>query len=384
MKQITILGATGSIGESALKLVRERPDLFEIYGMTAHSNAELLISLAREFCPKIVVISDLDYLDAVKTALNDLPISVEGGSEALNDVAEHKVDVVVGGIVGFAGVMPLISAVKAGQTIALANKESLVAAGHIIMPLVSKYHAGLLPIDSEHNAIFQCLTSQNKSEIKKITLTASGGAFRDFTPADMLGVTPQQALKHPNWTMGPKVTIDSATLMNKGLELIEAAWLFDLGRSQIDAVIHPQSLVHGMVSYVDGSILAQMGPADMRVPISYALAYPDRLDWNAEHLDIETLTELEFRTIDNEQFPAFSLARDTIGAAPAKAISLNAANEVAVAAFLAGRIPFVAISKLVSEVLNADIVGGDGNIESVIALDEEARAVASQILEMQF
>ena len=384
MKQITILGATGSIGESALKLVRERPDLFEIYGMTAHSNAELLISLAREFCPKIVVISDLDYLDAVKTALNDLPISVEGGSEALNDVAEHRVDVVVGGIVGFAGVMPLISAVKAGQTIALANKESLVAAGHIIMPLVSKYHAVLLPIDSEHNAIFQCLTSHNKSEIKKITLTASGGAFRDFTPADMLGVTPQQALKHPNWTMGPKVTIDSATLMNKGLELIEAAWLFDLGRSQIDAVIHPQSLVHGMVSYVDGSILAQMGPADMRVPISYALAYPDRLDWNAEHLDIEKLDELEFRAIDNAQFPAFSLARDTIGAAPAKAISLNAANEVAVAAFLAGRIPFVAISKLVSEVLNADIVGGDGNIESVIALDEEARAVASQILEMQF
>ena len=384
MKHLTILGATGSIGDSTLKLVRARPDAFQVYCLTAHSNVELLISLAREFLPKLVVIADGDHVSAVRDALSDLPIKVEGGADAVRAAAAHKVDIVVAGIVGFAGVAPLFSAVKAGQTIALANKESLVAAGHLVMPLVAKNKAVLLPIDSEHNAIFQCLTSEHKSEISSITLTASGGAFRDYSPADMLTVTRAEALNHPNWDMGPKVTIDSATLMNKGLELIEAAWLFNLEREQINAVIHPQSLIHGMVSYVDGSILAQMGPADMRVPISYALSYPNRLDWQAEHLDLSQLPNLEFRVIDEQQFPAFSLARDTIGDVPAKAISLNAANEVAVDAFLQGRIPFIAIPKLVSEVLNEDIRGGDDSLDAVISLDEEARAFASQLLQMQF
>ena len=384
MKHLTILGATGSIGDSTLKLVRARPDAFQVYCLTAHSNVELLISLAREFQPKLVVIADSDHVFEVQDALSDLPIEVEGGDDAVRAAAAHKVDIVVAGIVGFAGVAPLVSAVKAGQTIALANKESLVAAGHLVMPLVAKNKAVLLPIDSEHNAIFQCLTTEHKSEISSITLTASGGAFRDFSPADMLTVTRADALKHPNWVMGPKVTIDSATLMNKGLELIEAAWLFNLEREQINAVIHPQSLIHGMVSYVDGSILAQMGPADMRVPISYALSYPNRLDWKAKHLDPSQLPNLEFRAIDEQQFPAFSLAKDTIGDVPAKAISLNAANEVAVEAFLQGRIPFIAIPKLVSEVLNEDIRGGDESLDAIISLDEEARAFASQILQMQF
>jgi len=384
VKHLTILGATGSIGDSTLKLVRARPDAFQVYCLTAHSNVESLVSLAREFLPKLVVIADGDHVSEVRDALSDLPIKVEGGADAVRAAAAHKVDIVVAGIVGFAGVAPLFSAVKAGQTIALANKESLVAAGHLVMPLVAKNKAVLLPIDSEHNAIFQCLTSEHKSEISSITLTASGGAFRDYSPADMLTVTRAEALNHPNWDMGPKVTIDSATLMNKGLELIEAAWLFNLEREQINAVIHPQSLIHGMVSYVDGSILAQMGPADMRVPISYALSYPNRLDWQAEHLDPSQLPNLEFRAIDEQQFPAFSLARDTIGDVPAKAISLNAANEVAVDAFLQGRIPFIAIPKLVSEVLNEDIRGGDDSLDAVISLDEEARAFASQLLQMQF
>ena len=252
------------------------------------------------------------------------------------------------------------------------------------MPLVKKHDAKILPIDSEHNAIFQCLTSHNASDITSITLTASGGAFRDLTAADMLGVTVAQALSHPNWDMGPKVTVDSASLMNKGLEVIEAAWLFNLPKERINAVIHPQSLVHGLVSYIDGSILAQLGPADMRVPISYALAYPERLNWGVKQLEAAEFGNLEFRPIDTELFPSFVLARDTIGAPAAKAIALNAANEIAVSAFISGKIPFVAIPKLVSEVLASDISGGEGSIEAVIELDEAARAYANEILEIQF
>ena len=384
MKRLTILGATGSIGTSTLNIVRNCPDAFSVYCLTAHSNTSDLISLAKEFLPEVVVVSDASHAADVKAALAELPIDVHEGADALDAAAAISVDIVVAGIVGFAGVAPMVSAVKAGQTIALANKESLVAAGHIIMPLVAAHGAVLLPIDSEHSAIFQCLTSKNTSEISSITLTASGGTFRDLKPADMLNVTVEQALSHPNWDMGPKVTIDSASLMNKGLELIEAAWLFDLPKSQINAVIHPQSVVHGLVSYIDGSTIAQMGAADMRVPISFALGYPERLDWGAESLNLEELANLTFRPIDSEQFPAFMLARDTIGEAPAKAIALNAANEIAVNAFLTGKIPFVAIPKLVSEVLNADITGGEGSLEAVIALDLEVRRHAQEMLDIQF
>lgn len=384
MKQLTILGATGSVGQSTLDIVRSCPDDFSIYCLTAHSNSTDLIRLAREFLPKLVVMSDTEHVATVVEALSDLDIEVMGGADALCVAAARPVDMVIASIVGFASVKAIASAVRAGQVIALANKECLVAAGHLIMPMVRQYGATILPIDSEHNAIFQCMAATHPSHIALVTLTASGGAFRDLAPAEMLTVTPAQALQHPNWTMGPKVTIDSASLMNKGLELIEAAWLFDLPKAKIEAVIHPQSLVHSMVSYIDGSILAQLGPADMRVPISHALAYPDRLDWGAEFLDPAKLSNLEFRPIEPEQFPAFDLAKQTIGEAPAKAIALNASNEIAVEAFLCGRIPFVAIPRLVAEVLGCDIKGEDNNLDGVIALDAEARALASQLLDMQF
>ena len=384
MKQVTVLGATGSIGDSTLDLVRTHKDKFSVYCLSAHQNVEKLIRLAIEFTPKRVVITDEAQYAALKTGLQGLAVEIAVGRDALCEVAAQPVDIVVAGIVGFAGVEAMVSAVQAGQTIALANKETLVAAGHIIMPLARQHQATILPIDSEHNAIFQCMAASHKAEIQSITLTASGGAFRDLSVSDLLHVTPQQALQHPNWDMGAKVTIDSATLMNKGLELIEAAWLFDLPKESIHAVIHPQSIIHGLVSYKDGSVLAQLGHADMRVPISYALTYPDRLDWTDKHLNFNEITQLDFTEIDHQKYPAFRLARDVIGANPEKAIALNAANEVAVDAFLTGKIPFVAIPKLVEMVLDCDLICADTSLDAVIALDSVARARADEFLTLQY
>lgn len=381
-RSITLFGATGSVGESTLQLVRECthdcPDRFRIKGLTAHSNYQELSRLAVEFRPECVVIADEAHYSALADSLAGTGIEVRAGAEALIDLARQPVDCVVGAIVGIAGLAPLYAAVQAGQQIALANKETLVAAGHLIMPLLAETGASILPVDSEHSAIFQCLKGEEQGTVDEIVLTASGGPFRQFTRTDMQAVSREQALDHPNWSMGPKVTIDSATLMNKGLELIEAKWLFGLPAANIKAVIHPQSIIHGLVHFKDGSCLAHLGAADMRIPISYALDYPHRLPWQAEKLDLVALARLDFAEIDLDRFPCFALAREAMSAEPEQAVVLNAANEVAVAAFLDNKIGFTQIAGVVEDAL-ARFSGcsGTANIDDVIALDRDVRRAVS-------
>ena len=373
-KRLTVFGATGSVGSSTLSLVREHPDIFSLHALSANSDYHSLAQLAKEFQPSYVVIADKAFYTPLSELLAGSGITVLAGQKALEDVAAQKVDLLVAAIVGLAGLAPVWRAVEAGQNIALANKETLVAAGHLIMSAAEKNGATLLPIDSEHNAIFQCLRYENQADIEKIILTASGGPFREMSVAEMQDVTIEQALSHPNWSMGPKVTIDSATMMNKGLELIEAAWLFDRGAEKLDAIIHPQSSIHGLVGFKDGSWLAQLGIADMRVPISYALGWPDRLGWQGQEFDFTQALQLDFAPIDRQKFPCFSLARQVLGQPAEQAIILNAANEIAVAQFLAGKIGFADIAAIVEGAL----AKGDSGIkadsyEAVIALDREIR-----------
>ncbi len=373
-KRLTVFGATGSVGSSTLSLVREHPDKFSLHALSANSDYHSLAQLAQGFQPSYVVIADKAFYTPLCELLAGSGITVLAGQKALEDVAAQKVDLLVAAIVGLAGLAPVWRAVEAGQNIALANKETLVAAGHLIMPAAEKNGATLLPIDSEHNAIFQCLRYENQADIEKIILTASGGPFREMSVAEMQNVTIGQALSHPNWSMGPKVTIDSATMMNKGLELIEAAWLFDRGAEKLDAIIHPQSSIHGLVGFKDGSWLAQLGIADMRVPISYALGWPDRLGWQGQEFDFTQALQLDFAPIDLQKFPCFSLARQVLGQPAEQAIILNAANEIAVAEFLAGKIGFADIAAIVEGAL----AKGDSGIkadsyEAVIALDREIR-----------
>ncbi|MDP6217946.1 MAG: 1-deoxy-D-xylulose-5-phosphate reductoisomerase [Alphaproteobacteria bacterium] len=373
-KRLTVFGATGSVGSSTLSLVREHPDKFSLHALSANSDYHSLAQLAQEFQPSYVVIAEKAFYTPLSELLAGSGITVLAGQKALEEVAAQKVDLLVAAIVGLAGLAPVWRAVEAGQNIALANKETLVAAGHLIMPTAEKNGATLLPIDSEHNAIFQCLRYENQVDIEKIILTASGGPFREMSAAEMRNVTIEQALSHPNWSMGPKVTIDSATMMNKGLELIEAAWLFDRGAEKLDAIIHPQSSIHGLVGFKDGSWLAQLGIADMRVPISYALGWPDRLGWQGQEFDFTQALQLDFIPIDLQKFPCFSLARQVLGQPAEQAIILNAANEIAVAEFLAGKIGFADIAAIVEGAL----AKGDSGIkadsyEAVIALDREIR-----------
>ena len=373
-KRLTVFGATGSVGSSTLSLVREHPDKFSLHALSANSDYHSLAQLAQEFQPSYVVIADKAFYTPLSELLAGSGITVLAGQKALEEVATQKVDLLVAAIVGLAGLAPVWRAVEAGQNIALANKETLVAAGHLIMPAAEKNGATLLPIDSEHNAIFQCLRYENQADIEKIILTASGGPFREMSVAEMLNVTIEQALSHPNWSMGPKVTIDSATMMNKGLELIEAAWLFDRGAEKLDAIIHPQSSIHGLVGFKDGSWLAQLGIADMRVPISYALGWPDRLGWQGQEFDFTQALQLDFAPIDLQKFPCFSLARQVLGQPAEQAIILNAANEIAVAQFLAGKIGFADIAAIVEGALAKGDSGIKANsYEAVIALDREIR-----------
>ena len=373
-KRLTVFGATGSVGSSTLSLVREHPDKFALHALSANSDYHSLAQLAQEFQPAYVVIADEAFYTPLSELLSGSGITVLAGQKALEEVAAQKVDLLVAAIVGLAGLAPVWRAVEMGQNIALANKETLVAAGHLIMPAAEKNSATLLPIDSEHNAIFQCLRYENQVDIKNIILTASGGPFRKMSVAEMQDVTIEQALSHPNWSMGPKVTIDSATMMNKGLELIEAAWLFDRGAEKLDAIIHPQSSIHGLVGFKDGSWLAQLGIADMRVPISYALGWPDRLGWKGQEFDFTQALQLDFAPIDEQKFPCFSLAKQVLGQPAEQAIILNAANEMAVAQFLAGKIGFADIAAIAEGAL----AKGDSGIkadsyEAVIALDREIR-----------
>ena len=373
-KSITIFGATGSVGGSTLSLIREHPDSFTPHALTAHRDYQGLAKLAREFKPAHAVIADEAFYTPLSEALAGTGIKVAAGSQALIDIAGQKVDLIVAAIVGVAGLAPVWKAVEAGQTIALANKEALVSAGHLIMPAARKSGANLLPIDSEHNAIFQCLRHESHEHIERIILTASGGPFREMTLAEMQQVTIEQALQHPNWSMGPKITIDSATMMNKGLELIEAAWLFDEGAKKLDAIIHPQSTLHGLVGFKDGSWLAHLGIADMRVPISYALGWPERLAWQAQPLDFGSALKLDFAPVDETKFPCFQLAKQVMAGAPEQAIILNAANEVAVAKFLNGDIGFCDIAGHVRATLEAGDYGIIADsFEAILALDREIR-----------
>ena len=373
-KSITIFGATGSVGGSTLSLIREHPDSFTPHALTAHRDYQGLAKLALEFKPAHAVIADEAFYTPLSEALAGTGIKVAAGAQALIDIAGQKVDLIVAAIVGVAGLAPVWKAVEAGQTIALANKEALVSAGHLIMPAARKSGANLLPIDSEHNAIFQCLMHESYEHIERIILTASGGPFREMTLAEMQQVTIEQALQHPNWSMGPKITIDSATMMNKGLELIEAAWLFDEGAKKLDAIIHPQSTLHGLVGFKDGSWLAHLGIADMRVPISYALGWPERLAWQAQPLDFGSALTLDFAPVDETKFPCFQLAKQVMAGAPEQAIILNAANEVAVAKFLNGDIGFCDIAGHVRATLEAGDYGIIADsFEAILALDREIR-----------
>ncbi len=379
-RSLTILGATGSVGKSTLDLVREQPSRFSIKGLTAHTNYKELARLAHEFKPDTVVIADDGYYQPLKESLLGMDIAIHAGTAALSALAAEPVDCVIGAIVGIAGLTPVYSAVQAGQKIALANKETLVVAGHLIMPMLAKTGASILPLDSEHNAIFQCLKGEEDAVIKNIILTASGGPFRQMTREQMRSATRHQALQHPNWSMGPKVTIDSATLMNKGLELIEAKWLFGLPAEKINAVIHPQSVIHGLVNFTDGSCIAHMGSADMRIPISYALAYSKRMSWKAETLDLVQLSRLDFEEIDLCRFPCFKLAKDTLDAAPEQAVILNAANEIAVAAFLQEILAFSEIAEVVDRALNRfTIAAGTTSLDDVVSLDRDVRAYLSDL-----
>ncbi len=373
-KKLTIFGATGSVGESVLSLVREHRDKFVIHALSANENYEKLAELAIEFQPAYVAISDENAYQKLVIKLDGHSVKILGGLESLSEIASHKVDLIVAAIVGFAGLPAVEKAVGLGQAIALANKETLVAAGHLIMPAAQQSKAKILPIDSEHNAIFQCLRHENKDDIEHILLTASGGPFRELSPADMQKVTVKQALTHPNWDMGPKVSIDSATMMNKGLELIEADWLFGPNLRQLDAVVHPQSVVHGMVGFKDGTWLAHLGIADMRVPVSYALGFPERLHWTQKSLNLLAVKSLDFSPVDELQFPCFKLAKSVLGAPPEQAIILNTANEIAVQAFLAEQISFTDIPVLVEKALARGDFGIKAScFEAIKALDFEIR-----------
>lgn len=349
-KRIAILGSTGSIGTQTLDVIEANPEIFSVEVLTAQNNADLLIEQAVKFLPKVVVIGNESFYDKVSAALSYFPIKVYGGNSALVSVVESdSIDIVLTAMVGYAGLLPTIHAIKAGKNIALANKETLVVAGELITNLAKEYNVSIYPVDSEHSAIFQCLAGEENNPIEKIILTASGGPFRGKDSTFLAAVTKQQALKHPNWSMGAKITIDSATLMNKGLEVIEAKWLFDLTAGQIDVIVHPQSIVHSMVQFEDGSIKAQMGLPDMKLPIQYALHYPYRLKSSFPRFDFTAYPSLTFEKPDMETFRNLAIAYQALEKRGNAACIVNAANEIAVEAFLQDKIGFLEISDVIIE-----------------------------------
>ena len=380
-KRIAILGSTGSIGTQALRVIGEHPDLFEAEVLTAYNQTDLLIEQARRFQPNAVVIANEDKYETLCRSLKDLPIKVYCGSSALCEVVESDtVDVVLTALVGFAGLLPTIHAIRARKQIALANKETLVVAGELVTRLAQQYRTPILPVDSEHSAIFQCLAGEGNNEIDKILLTASGGPFRHCSAEQLNKVTPSQALCHPNWKMGAKITIDSATMMNKGFEVIEARWLFGVPPERIEVLVHPQSVVHSAVQFVDGAVKAQLGVPDMRLPIQYALTYPDRLPLSGERLDLFGLQNLTFERPDMEKFPCLSLAYEALSRGGNAACVVNTANEVMNLAFREGRIGFSDIYKNICRVLNLIPFDAHPSFETYIATDAEARRVAEQLI----
>ena len=381
-RTLTLLGATGSIGASTLDLVRRNRDAWQVDALTAHCSAVELAVLAIEFGAKIAVVSDEACLPELRTALAGSGIEAAGGRAALVEAAQRPVDMTVAAIVGCAGLAPVMAAIERGGTIALANKEALVSSGEMMMQAVAKHGATLLPTDSEHNAIFQCLNGNRMSDVAKITLTASGGPLRTWTQAQLDAATPAEAVAHPNWSMGAKISVDSATMMNKGLEYIEAYHLFPVGLDRLGIVVHPQSVIHSMVEFRDRSTLAQLGPSDMRVPIASCLAWPQRMETPLSPLDLAAIGELTFFPPDEVRFPATRLAREAIAAGGSAPAILNAANEVAVAAFLAGQIRFTRIAAVVEETLQrSNDAPRPVTLDEVLVVDQSARRHALALLE---
>lgn len=378
MKRVTILGATGSVGTSTLDLIERDPAAFEVVALTANCDVAKLAAAAIRTRAKLAVVADETCLPALREALRGSNICVAGGADSVCEAARMDADWTMAAIVGTAGLKPVMAALEAGGTVALANKESLVSAGDVMTAAARAAGTTLLPVDSEHNAVFQCLDRTAPASVRRIILTASGGPFRTTSLEDMRAITPAQAVAHPNWSMGAKISVDSATLMNKGLELIEAFHLFPVTAEQLDVVVHPQSVVHSMVEYVDGSTLAQLGPPDMRVPIAYALAWPERMETPCERLDLARIGRLDFEAPDYVRFPALQLARDALAAGGARPAILNAANEVAVAAFLAGAVKFLEIAAIVSDTLARYDPAAPDSLDAVLAIDAEARARAAE------
>ena len=380
-RQIAILGSTGSIGQQTLEVISEHEDLFEVYALTANDQVDLLINQARRFMPEVVVIANKSKYPELREALEDLPIKVWADADGIEQVVQMEaIDIVLTAIVGYAGLRPTIAAMKAGKTIALANKETLVVAGELIMGLARKYNAPILPVDSEHSAIFQCLTESFDNPIEKILLTASGGPFRTKTAGELKHVTKAEALNHPNWKMGAKITIDSASMMNKGFEMIEAKWLFGVKPEQIEVLVHPQSIIHSMVQFEDGAILAQLGIPDMRIPISYALSYPRRMPNQSKRLDFSRYSTLTFEKPDPGKFRNLAFAFDAAAKGGNMPCILNAANEVAVDAFLKERIGFLQMSDVIEATMQRATFVKRPSYEDYVASDAEAREIARQII----
>ncbi len=377
-KKIAILGSTGSIGTQALQVIEEHADLYEAYVLTANNRVELLIEQARRFMPEAVVIANEDKYEVLRDALADLPVKVYAGAEALCQIVQERpVDVVLTAMVGFAGLRPTISAIKAGKAIALANKETLVVAGELINRLANDYHADIIPVDSEHSAIFQCLAGE-VSPVEKIILTASGGPFRTFSHEQLASVTKAQALKHPNWSMGAKITIDSASMMNKGFEVIEAKWLFGVEPGQIQVVVHPQSIVHSAVQFADGAVKAQLGMPDMRVPIQYAFSYPLRLQSSFERLDLFRVGTLTFEEPDTRRFRNLALAYEALHEGGNMPCIVNAANEIVNRAFLEDRIGFLQMSDVIANTMRKTSFVKKPTYEDYLQTDAEARRIAAE------
>lgn len=380
-KGIAILGSTGSIGTQALQVIEAYPEKFDLQVITAHKNADLLIAQAKKHNPNTVVIGDEGEFERVKNELWDLDIHVYCGERALEQVVDSsEIDVVLTAMVGYAGLKPTLAAIRAKKTIALANKETLVVAGELVTKEALENGVNIYPVDSEHSAIFQCLTGEFQNPIEKIYLTASGGPFRGFTSEQLKTVTKAQALKHPNWDMGAKITIDSASMMNKGLEVIEAKWLFNLKPEQIDVIVHPQSIVHSLVQFEDGSMKAQMGLPDMKLPIQYAFTYPERFKTDFPRFNFMDYPNLTFEQADPKTFYNLQLAYDALHAGGTLACALNAANEVAVDAFLNEKIQFVDIPRINAETMNKVSNILSPTLEDYIAMDEEARVIARSLI----
>ena len=381
MKQLAILGSTGSIGTQTLDVVRTYPERYGVYALCAHRSIDLLIKQAREFHPEVVCIADERLYVPLRDALADMPVKVWAGPEAIAQVVTMpSIDIVVAAMVGYAGLRPTIEAIKAGKTIALANKETLVVAGEIICDLALKHHAPILPVDSEHSAIFQSLVGEDRSEIEKILLTASGGPFRTFSLEQMRTVTAADALKHPNWEMGAKITIDSASMMNKGFEVIEAKWLFGVPVEKVQVLVHPQSIVHSAVQFTDGAIKAQLGAPDMRLPIQYALSFPERLASDFPRADLFDLGALTFEKPDLERFPNLGLAYEAMRRGGNIPCVLNAANEVANLAFREGRCGFLQMSDVIAETMSKAAFIAKPTYEDYVATDAVARQIAAEMV----